>query len=33
MIVCGIGVTLVSLLLPRHERVAVPETELEAVSR
>jgi EmrB/QacA subfamily drug resistance transporter len=33
MIVCGIGVTLVSLLLPRHERTAVPEAELEALAR
>jgi hypothetical protein len=29
MVVCGVGVTLVALLLPRHERVAVPESELD----
>jgi EmrB/QacA subfamily drug resistance transporter len=31
-IVCGVAVTLVALLLPRKERVAVPEAELEAMA-
>jgi len=30
--VCGVGVTLIALLLPRRERVAVSEAELEVVA-
>ena len=32
MVVCGVGVTLIALLLPRRERVAVSEAELEVVA-